>query len=156
MLEQATVSRIATKWIKEDCTRAEDTEDVETTRGLDVKFEFQLESMRQEIGKVKTELETSKQEPAPQLKKQAINEEEGWISQKLQFAEIAAQTKDETEKMKWAATFSRELTDTRTQLRIMKQEEAETEDQLDLARVSWNPTTSKEKAKLRAEIQDLK
>ena len=105
---------------------------------------------------MKAELETSEQELAQHLKDQAIAEEEGWISQKVQFSEIATQTKDETEKKRWAAEFSRELSETRTQLRTVEKEKTETEDRLNLALVSWNPTISKEKAKLRAEIQDLK
>ena len=84
----------------------EDGEDAETTRGLDPKFESQLEAMRQEREEVTTELETSEQERAEAIKDRAMAEDGGWIKQKVQFSEIAAQTKDETERKRWAAEFS--------------------------------------------------
>ena len=112
--------------------------------------------MGQEITRLETELETTRKDLALKVEEQAVAEEEGWISTKLKFSEIAAQTKEETDRNAWNAEFSRELIETRTKLKDTEKNLAESENQLQKARTSWNETTSKEKEKFRGEILELR
>ena len=126
------------------------------TEGEAAEDEDKLEAMRQELAKLKAELETSKQELALKVEEQEMAEQEGWINKKAKFSEVAAQTKEEAERKAMNTEFSRELKEARAKLRGAENELAETETQLQKARVSWNETTGKEKEKLRAEILELK
>ena len=156
LLEQTTAVRIKAKKIQEDGAGSEEPEEAKSTRESQAEDKNELEALKQEVEKLKTELEASKQELVLNLKERAVSEEEGWTLRKLQFSEVAAQSKEEAEKKQWATEFSRELTDTRARLKVANEEKAEVETRLQMACVSWNPTTSKEKEKLRAEIQELK
>ena len=112
--------------------------------------------MRQELVKLKAELEMSKKELALKIEEQSVAEEEGWISTKVKFSEVAAQTKEAAERKAWNTELSRALAEARTKLKGTEKELAETEIQLQKARVSWNETTSKEKETSRAEILELR
>ena len=102
---------------------------------------LELEIMGQELAKLQTELEASKQELATKVEEQEVAEQEGWISRKAKFSEVAAQTKEEEEMKAMNTEFSRELTQARTKLKSAESELAKTEAQLQKARVSWNETT---------------
>ena len=65
---------------------------------MDPKFESQLEATREELEEAKPELETSEQELVEAIQHRAMAGDEGWITHKVQFSEIAAPTKDETER----------------------------------------------------------
>ena len=71
---------------------------------------LELEIMGQELAKLQTELEASKQELATKVEEQEVAEQEGWISRKAKFSEVAAQTKEEAEMKAMNTEFSRELT----------------------------------------------
>ena len=126
------------------------------TEGEVAEDEDKLEAMGQELTKLKAELETSKQELALKVEEQEIAEQEGWISRKAKFSEVAVQTKEEAERKAINTEFSRELKEARAKLKSAENELVETQTQLKKARVSWNETTGKEKEKLRAEILELK
>ena len=124
--------------------------------GEDSECHTKLEAMGQQITKLEAELDAARKELVVKAKEQEVAEEEGWISTKLKFSEMAARTKEEAERDSWNAEFSRELTEARTKLKDTEKKLAESENQLQKARVSWNETTSKEKEKLRDEILELR
>ena len=154
--------RITTKTNIREGAEAEDNNEMpgsnrnKVVEGGDSECHAKLEAMGQQITKLEAELDAARKELVVKAREFEVAEEEGWISSKLKFSEIAARTEEEAERDSWNAEFSRELIEAQTKLKDTEKELAESENQLQKARVSWNETTSKEKEKLRDEILELR
>ena len=62
-------------------------------------------------------MDAARKELVVKAREQEVAEEEGWISSKLKFSEMAARTKEEAERDSWNAEFSRELIEAQTKLK---------------------------------------